>query len=98
MPMPKNTKGIEVAEIFSDKCIGCQICVAECPVGAIEMSDGIARIDPEVCIGCGKCAEVCPVEAVQFEKKRRKKKIRKAEKRPEGTLADYQGVGVFVEV
>jgi len=96
--MPKNTKGIEVAEILSDKCIGCQICVAECPVGAIEMSDGIARIDPEVCIGCGKCAEVCPVEAVQFEKKRRKKKIRKAEERPEGALADYQGVGVFVEV
>jgi ferredoxin len=52
--MAKNAKGIEVAEIIPDQCIGCQICVAECPVGAIEMVDGVARINPEVCIGCGK--------------------------------------------
>ena len=56
--MPKNLKGIEVAEIIPDKCIGCQICVAECPVGAIVMSDGVALIDPEVCVGCGKCLDV----------------------------------------
>lgn len=70
--MSKNLKGIEVAEIISDKCIGCQICVAECPVGAIEMRNGVAHIDPEICIGCGKCAEVCPVEAVKFEQKQRR--------------------------
>ena len=95
--MPKNSKGIDVAEILPDKCIGCQICVAECPVGAIEMSDGIALIDPKVCIGCGKCFEVCPVEAIKFEKKRLAKKIRKPEEVSEGALAGYQGVAVFVE-
>ena len=95
--MPKNSQGIEVAEILSDKCIGCQICVAECPVGAIEMSHGVALIDPEVCIGCGKCSEVCPVEAVKFEKKMRARKIKKPDEVSESALAGYQGVAVFIE-
>jgi electron transfer flavoprotein alpha subunit len=95
--MAKNTKGIEVAEIIPDQCIGCQICVAECPVGAIEMVDGVARINPEVCIGCGKCAEVCPVGAVQFERKRRLRKPAEPKKAAQKPVSDYQGVGVFIE-
>ncbi len=71
--MPKNSKEIEVAEIISDKCIACQICIGECPVGAIELfRDGVAHIDPEACVGCGKCFEVCPVEAVAFDSKKAK--------------------------
>ncbi len=97
--MSKNSKGIEVAEIISDKCIACRICIGECPVGAIELSDeGVAHIDPEVCVGCGKCFEVCPVEAVSFEKKKRKK-ISKKERGAhavKGLL--YEGVAVFIEV
>ncbi|WAC09029.1 MAG: electron transfer flavoprotein subunit alpha [Thermodesulfobacteriota bacterium] len=95
--MPKNSKGIEVAKILPEKCIGCQICVAECPVGAIEMSNGAAVIDPEVCIGCGKCFEVCPVEAVKFEKKRSPKKIRKPEEVAQYARDNYRGVAVFIE-
>ena len=72
--MPRNAKGFEVAEIIPDSCIGCQICLSECPVGAIRLSaEGVAVIDPEACIGCGKCSEVCPVGAVRSEKKRRQK-------------------------
>jgi len=97
--MPKNKKGIEIADIIADRCIGCQICVAECPVGAIEMSpEGAAVIDPEVCIGCGKCSEVCPVEAVRFERKRRKKKVQEAKKLASDEFAAYSGVAVYIEV
>lgn len=96
--MPQNSKKIEVAEIVSDKCIGCQICVAECPVGAIEMSGGVALIDPEICIGCGKCFDVCPVDAVKFEKVRHKGTRREAKEAPQSTFADYRGVAVFVEI
>ncbi len=96
--MAKNTRGIEVAGIIPDKCIACQICIGECPVGAIELSaEGVARIDPEVCVGCGKCFESCPVGAVKFEKKKRKKRPEKEPGVPAERPPDYQGVAVYIE-
>ncbi|MHC1725709.1 MAG: FAD-binding protein [Syntrophobacteraceae bacterium] len=96
--MAKNSRGIEVAEIISDKCIACQICIGECPVGAIELSsEGVAKVDPKVCVGCGKCFESCPVEAVQFEKKKRKKQPKEERGAPKDETPDYRGVGVFIE-
>jgi electron transfer flavoprotein alpha subunit len=96
--MSKNSKGIEAAEIVSDRCIGCQICIAECPVGAIEMSGQAALVNPEVCIGCGKCSEACPVEAVKFERKIRKTAAKKAVPVKRGFYSDYQGIAVFIEI
>jgi electron transfer flavoprotein alpha subunit len=99
VPMSKNSKGIEVAEIIPDKCIACQICIGSCPVGAIELSEeGVARVDPEVCVGCGQCFEVCPVEAVAFEKKTRKKITKKARGAEAVRGVSYEGVAVFIEV
>lgn len=96
--MARNSKGIEAAEIIPDQCIGCQICIGECPVGAIELTpEGHARVDPEACVGCGKCSEACPVDAVRFEKKRRKKEKQAAPVTREG-IAGYEGVAVFIEV
>lgn len=51
-----------------DNCIGCQCCVGVCPVGAIEMVDGKAQINPDVCIACGACINACPVGAIDHEK------------------------------
>jgi electron transfer flavoprotein alpha subunit len=97
--MARNSKGIEVARIIPDECIACQICIGECPVGAIALThENVAHIDPEVCVGCGKCSEVCPVGAVDFEKKRRKKISARARGGAAIKGVFYEGVAVFIEV
>jgi electron transfer flavoprotein alpha subunit len=94
--MPRNSKGKDIAGIIPDKCIGCQLCVGECPVGVINMVSGVAQIDAEGCVGCGKCFEVCPADAVLFEKTIKKKTSQaKAASKP---LEKYRGIAVFIEV
>ncbi len=97
--MPKNSKGREVAEVISKKCSGCQACLGECPVGAIDIVDGVAKVDPEKCIGCGKCVMICPTEAFLFDKPLKKKAATApaAGETKTSSIADYKGVAVFIE-
>jgi len=53
-----------------DECVGCGVCVEECPVDAIELVDEIAEIDMETCIRCGTCHDACPQDAVKHDKER----------------------------
>ena len=53
-----------------DMCIGCGICIEECPVDAIMMENDVAEIDMSDCIHCGRCHEVCDQEAVRHDKER----------------------------
>lgn len=41
-------------------CLGFGDCVQACPFGAMEVRDGLVRVDISKCTGCGTCATVCP--------------------------------------
>lgn len=50
----------------SEGCIGCGACVTACPHDAIELVDGVARVDRSKCTGCGLCGMVCPQRVIAF--------------------------------
>jgi len=47
-------------------CLGCGDCADSCPVDAICLEDGIARINREICIGCGACVKTCPKHIISL--------------------------------
>jgi iron only hydrogenase large subunit-like protein/PAS domain-containing protein len=47
----------------ANECQDCSKCVRYCPVKAIKVTDGQARIMPEKCVACGTCVRVCPAGA-----------------------------------
>lgn len=58
--------------IDSEKCKKDGFCVAECPMGIIEMVDEEALPSPtraaaDLCINCGHCVAVCPHGALSLE-------------------------------
>lgn len=63
-----------ICTIDSNNCIGCNKCVAVCPVGALSLVDSdnpgkkrIAVVDEEMCIGCGVCDRSCKFDALEME-------------------------------
>ena len=49
-------------------CTGCEHCARHCPVQAITIVDGRARMDPDRCIRCYCCHELCPELAVELRR------------------------------
>jgi energy-converting hydrogenase A subunit Q len=53
--------------VSDEKCIGCNICIDECPVNCIEIGPPAPVKIGEECIHCGKCVQICPVEAISHK-------------------------------
>lgn len=54
-------------QIDSTRCIGCELCVRECPQQVLAVCDNIAVVtNPEACTYTGACQEICPTEAISL--------------------------------
>ena len=59
----KGAKRFHSVILDEEACKGCTVCVTTCPVEAIRVRDGKARILAERCIDCGECIRRCPNHA-----------------------------------
>ncbi|MFP4001722.1 MAG: FAD-binding protein [Thermoplasmata archaeon] len=73
-------------EIDEELCTGCEKCVKVCPVDAIVMEEGVARLVGD-CISCGACITACPVDAIEPV----------IEMKGDEDFAEYDGVWVYAE-
>jgi NAD-dependent dihydropyrimidine dehydrogenase PreA subunit len=57
-----------LAEIDTEKCTACEVCVTRCQMDAVRVED-TAVIDTNLCIGCGLCVSTCPTQAIRMRAK-----------------------------
>ena len=61
--LTRNKNGVVI--LNTKLCVGCQACVAFCPISAMRKAD--SRIQPFKCISCGACVRACPTKALRLE-------------------------------
>ena len=67
--MPEQFRGR--LKFCAEKCIGCKMCVRDCPSGAIKIrkvgdKQFEADIDMAKCIYCGQCVDSCLKKALEI--------------------------------
>ena len=50
--------------VRKDLCVGCGLCIENCPQEAVSVQSGKAWIDQKRCNRCGICLDVCPQGAI----------------------------------
>ena len=65
---PSETMAINtVAFIDESKCVGCALCINECPVDAIVGAERFTHtVIIDQCTGCELCVPVCPVDCIDL--------------------------------
>ncbi|MBD3422520.1 MAG: 4Fe-4S dicluster domain-containing protein [Chitinivibrionales bacterium] len=59
-----------IITIDEEKCTGCELCIPNCPEGAIQIIDGKARLVSDLmCDGLGACLGHCPEGAISIEER-----------------------------
>ena len=60
------------AQVRTEDCIGCEICLERCQMQAIQMQDGTAEVIRDRCIGCGLCVPTCSGQVIDLIRKEEK--------------------------
>jgi len=77
--------------VNEDMCVGCGVCVDDCPVGAITLKDDRkAIINEDECIRCGRCHDVCPREAVRHDSERIPQEVEANVEKTKGLLKHFE--------
>ena len=55
-----------IIKVNEDSCIGCEMCIKDCPQQNIYLSNNKAIIKSDNCIKCGHCSAICPNESIEI--------------------------------
>lgn len=53
--------------IDAEQCLGCSLCINDCPAGALYLDNNKAVTRNGGCIECGHCFAICPAHAVTMK-------------------------------
>lgn len=65
LPCDVQGETVSPCTVHRDECDGCMSCVDVCPWGAIEVVEGLPRINLLRCRGCERCVSACPRGAIR---------------------------------